>query len=158
MSRSLHHRPSARCAPPLVSRVAPFSSHFSKDRRSFGREATSAISAMSRAAARAVTSAAWARFAASSASSSSVSHRSSRWLNELRQFGFTRSASRRTRPWTSSRREKRREASPEERPVLHHSFEFLSLTGPRVYDAWSCRPSRRTGRSTTPSPDNTKAT
>ena len=105
-----------------------------------------------------VTSAAWARVRGYKrvlvvCQSSLVEN----WLNELQQFGFP---AHRLTTHTSVdlvQAEKRRRLLPAETTFYITSFEFLALTGPRVYDTWSCQSFTKDGQIHHSVTDNTKA-
>jgi hypothetical protein len=67
------------------------------------------------------------------------------WINELEQFGFA--AKRLTSHSTINaiQDEKRRKLLPAETTFYVTSFEFLSLTGARIYDPWVCKQFTRDG-------------
>ncbi|MEO6325931.1 MAG: helicase-related protein [Thermoanaerobaculia bacterium] len=61
------------------------------------------------------------------------------WLNELTQFGFPASRLTSHHAISKLQDEKRRRLLPEQTTFFVTSYEFLALTGPRIYDAWPCR-------------------
>ncbi|MGK2885625.1 MAG: SNF2-related protein, partial [Rhodococcus sp. (in: high G+C Gram-positive bacteria)] len=80
------------------------------------------------------------------------------WLNELRQFGFAAQRLTTHAAVDLIQDEKRRRLLPKDTQFYITSFEFLSLTGPRVYDAWSCQTFTKDGQIHHAVTDNTKAT
>jgi len=80
------------------------------------------------------------------------------WLHELETFGFP--ASRLTSHHLVSRlaEEKRAGRHPETTTFYVTSFEFLALTGPRIYDPWACRSFTKDGSIQHEVLDNRKAT
>lgn len=80
------------------------------------------------------------------------------WLHELETFGFP--ASRLTSHHLISRlaEEKRTGRHPAETTFYVTSFEFLALTGPRIYDPWECRSFAKDGSLQHEVLDNRKAT
>jgi SNF2 family DNA or RNA helicase len=105
-----------------------------------------------------VTSAAWARVRGFKrvlvvCQSSLVEN----WLNELNQFGFTAERLTTHSAVNVLQEEKRRRHLPADTQFYITSFEFLSLTGARVYDAWSCQTFTKDGQIHHAVTDNTKA-
>ena len=80
------------------------------------------------------------------------------WLNELRQFGFDARRLTTHGGITALQEEKRRRLLPETTQFYITSFEFLSLSGARVYDPWACVQYTRDGLIHHNVADNTKAT
>ena len=80
------------------------------------------------------------------------------WLNELQQFGFSVKRLTTHASVDLVQGEKRRRLLPAETTFYVTSFEFLSLTGMRVYDAWSCQAFTKDGAIHHSVKDNTKAT
>jgi len=80
------------------------------------------------------------------------------WLHELETFGFP--GSRLTSHQHVSRlaEEKRAGHHPESTTFYVTSFEFLALTGPRIYDPWECRSFAKDGSIQHEVLDNRKAT
>ncbi|MGV8041520.1 MAG: helicase-related protein [Thermoanaerobaculaceae bacterium] len=80
------------------------------------------------------------------------------WLHELETFGFP--ASRLTSHHLISKlaEEKRAGRLPSETTFFVTSFEFLALTGPRIYDSWECRSFAKDGSLQHEVLDNRKAT
>ncbi|HPS76776.1 MAG TPA: SNF2-related protein, partial [Thermoanaerobaculaceae bacterium] len=80
------------------------------------------------------------------------------WLHELETFGFP--VSRLTSHHLISRlaEEKRAGRHPPETTFFVTSFEFLALTGPRIYDSWECRSFSKDGSLQHEVLDNRKAT
>jgi hypothetical protein len=79
------------------------------------------------------------------------------WLNELRQFGFPAQRLTTHPSVDLIQAEKRRRLLPAETTFYITSFEFLALTGQRVYDAWSCQSFTKDGQIQHSVSDNTKA-
>jgi len=79
------------------------------------------------------------------------------WLHELEQFGFP--ASRLTSHHLISKlaEEKRAGRHPTQTTFYITSFEFLALTGPRIYDSWECRSFAKDGSLQHEVLDNRKA-
>ena len=61
------------------------------------------------------------------------------WLNELQQFGFRAHRLTAHASVSALQEEKRRRFLPDDTTFYVTSFEFLSLSGARTYDAWTCR-------------------
>ncbi len=61
------------------------------------------------------------------------------WLNELRQFGFKAQRLTTHASVAALQEEKRRRFLPDDTTFYITSFEFLSLTGARTFDPWTCR-------------------
>lgn len=61
------------------------------------------------------------------------------WLNELRQFGFPAERLTTHAGVAALQEEKRRKVLPDDTTFYVTSFEFLSLTGARRFDPWTCR-------------------
>jgi len=61
------------------------------------------------------------------------------WLNELQQFGFRAHRLTMHASIAALQEEKRRRFLPDDTTFYVTSFEFLSLTGARTYDPWTCR-------------------
>jgi superfamily II DNA or RNA helicase len=80
------------------------------------------------------------------------------WLNELRQFGFSAQRLTTHTAVDAVQQEKRRRLLPKDTQFYITSFEFLSLTGQRVYDAWSCQAFTKDGQIHHSVTDNVKAT
>ncbi len=80
------------------------------------------------------------------------------WLNELSTFGFP--ASRLTSHAAVAKlvEEKRAKRLPGRTTFFVTSYEFLALTGPRVYDSWACRSFAKDGSVQHEVLDNRKAT
>jgi SAM-dependent methyltransferase len=105
-----------------------------------------------------VTSAAWARVRGFKrvlvvCQSSLVEN----WLNELHQFGFTAQRLTTHSAVDALQQEKRRRLLPADTKFYITSFEFLSLTGPRKYDPWSCQSFTKDGQIHHSVTDNMKA-
>jgi hypothetical protein len=79
------------------------------------------------------------------------------WLNELRQFGFDARRLTTHGGITALQDEKRRRLLPNDTQFYITSFEFLSLYGARVYDAWPCVQYTKDGVLHHDVSDNTKA-
>jgi SAM-dependent methyltransferase len=79
------------------------------------------------------------------------------WMNELAQFGFTAHRFTTHSAVTQLQAQKRRKELPSDTTFYVTSFEFLSLIGPRVYDAWSCESFTKDGAVHHSVADNTKA-
>jgi len=80
------------------------------------------------------------------------------WLNELKQFGFPASRLTSHQAVAALRSEKARGQLPETTTFSVTSYEFLALTGPRVYDSWPCRSFAKDGSVQHEVLDNRKAT
>lgn len=105
-----------------------------------------------------VTSAAWARVRGFKrvlvvCQSSLVEN----WLNELHQFGFAAQRLTTHSAVDVLQTEKRRKLLPSDTQFYITSFEFLSLTGQRDYDAWSCQTFTKDGQIHHSVVDNVKA-
>jgi SNF2 family DNA or RNA helicase len=61
------------------------------------------------------------------------------WMNELQQFGFRAERLTTHRGVAVLQEEKRRRLLPDDTTFYITSFEFLSLTGTRTFDSWTCR-------------------
>ncbi|MCG3193075.1 MAG: ATP-dependent RNA helicase RhlB [Thermoanaerobaculia bacterium] len=79
------------------------------------------------------------------------------WLNELTQFGFPASRLTTHASVTRLQAEKRTGEKPKETTFFVTSYEFLSLSGQKVYDAWACRSFDKDGTVAHESLDNRKA-
>ncbi|MEO6323991.1 MAG: helicase-related protein [Thermoanaerobaculia bacterium] len=79
------------------------------------------------------------------------------WLNELKQFGFPASRLTSHHAVTTLQGEKRRKLLPEQTTFFITSYEFLALSGPRVYDSWPCRSFAKDGSIQHEVIDNRKA-
>lgn len=80
------------------------------------------------------------------------------WLNELKQFGFPGSRLTSHQAVASLRSDKAQKRLPERTTFFVTSYEFLALTGPRVYDSWPCRSFAKDGSVQHEVLDNRKAT
>jgi len=80
------------------------------------------------------------------------------WLNELRQFGFDARRLTTHGGVTALQDEKRRRLLPKDTQFYITSFEFLSLSGARVYDSWACVQYTKEGVLHHDVSDNTKPT
>jgi hypothetical protein len=80
------------------------------------------------------------------------------FLSELHQFGFPAQRLTTHSAVDVLQAEKRRRFLPQDTQFYITSFEFLSLTGARVYDAWSCQTFTKDGQIHHAVTDNTKAT
>ncbi len=78
------------------------------------------------------------------------------WMNELQQFGFPAHRLTTHAAITHLIDEKRRRLLPTETSFYVTSFEFLSLVGPKQYDAWECRTFTKDGAVHHSVSDNTK--
>jgi SNF2 family DNA or RNA helicase len=78
------------------------------------------------------------------------------WMNELAQFGFPASRLTTHAAVTQLQAQKRRKELPSDTTFYVTSFEFLSLIGPRTYDAWSCESFTKDGTVHHSVADNTK--
>lgn len=79
------------------------------------------------------------------------------WMNELQQFGFPANRLTTHAAVTAVQAEKRSKTLPSDTTFYVTSFEFLSLIGPRVYDAWGCQTFTKDGQVHHRVEDNTKA-
>jgi SAM-dependent methyltransferase len=143
----------------VVSRIAPFLFPFQQE--DVARQAVKPFGYLGyeQGGGKTVTSAAWARVRGFRrvlvvCQSSLVEN----WLNELRQFGFHAERLTTHAAVDVIKQEKRRRLLPKDTQFFITSFEFLSLTGPRVYDAWSCQTFTKDGQIDHAVTDNTKAT
>lgn len=80
------------------------------------------------------------------------------WMSELGQFGFPREKLTTHTSVTRLQDEKRRGELPSTTTFYVTSFEFLSLVGPRTYDAWVCETFTKDGQVHHRVEDNAKAT
>ena len=78
------------------------------------------------------------------------------WISELGQFGFAREKLTTHGAVTRLQEDKRRRHLPDTTTFYVTSFEFLSLIGPRVYDAWLCETFTKDGQVHHQVEDNTK--
>jgi len=143
----------------VVERIAPFLFPFQKE--DVARLATKPFGYLGyeQGGGKTVTSAAWARVRGFKrvlvvCQSSLVEN----WLNELRQFGFHAQRLTTHSAVDAVQEEKRRRLLPNDTQFYITSFEFLSLTGQRVYDAWSCQAFTKDGQIHHSVTDNVKAT
>jgi hypothetical protein len=143
----------------VVSRLAPFLFPFQQE--DVARLAVKPFGYLGyeQGGGKTVTSAAWARVRGFKrvlvvCQSSLVEN----WLNELRQFGFPAQRLTTHGAVDAIQEEKRRRFLPADTQFYITSFEFLSLTGQRVYDAWSCQMFTKDGQIHHAVTDNTKAT
>lgn len=150
-SRVMQHRT-------VVARIAPFLFPFQQE--DVARLACKPFGYLGyeQGGGKTVTSAAWARVRGFKrvlvvCQSSLVEN----WLNELRQFGFPAQRLTTHSAVNVIQEEKRRRLLPADTQFYITSFEFLSLTGPRVYDAWSCQTFTKDGQIHHTVTDNTKA-
>jgi superfamily II DNA or RNA helicase len=141
-----------------VSRIAPFLFPFQQE--DVARLAVKPFGYLGyeQGGGKTVTSAAWARVRGFKrvlvvCQSSLVEN----WLNELRQFGFHAERLTTHAAVDVIQQEKRRRLLPTDTQFYITSFEFLSLTGPRVYDAWSCQTFTKDGQIHHAVTDNAKA-
>jgi superfamily II DNA or RNA helicase len=142
----------------VVSRVAPFLFPFQQEDVARLAVKNFGYLGYEQGGGKTVTSAAWARVRGFKrvlvvCQSSLVEN----WLNELRQFGFPVQRLTTHAAVDVIQQEKRRKLLPQETQFYITSFEFLSLTGPRVYDAWSCQTFTKDGQIHHAVTDNTKA-
>jgi superfamily II DNA or RNA helicase len=151
-SRVLQHRT-------VVSRVAPFLFPFQQE--DVARLACKPFGYLGyeQGGGKTVTGAAWARVRGFKrvlvvCQSSLVEN----WLSELRQFGFPAQRLTTHSAVDVLQAEKRRRFLPADTQFYITSFEFLSLTGARMYDAWSCQTFTKDGQIHHAVTDNTKAT
>jgi SNF2 family DNA or RNA helicase len=142
----------------VVSRVAPFLFPFQQE--DVARMAVKPFGYLGyeQGGGKTVTSAAWARVRGIKrvlvvCQSSLVEN----WMNELRQFGFTALRLTTHTAVDLVQAEKRRKHRPADTTFYVTSFEFLSLTGARVYDAWSCQSFSKDGAVQHAVTDNTTA-
>jgi superfamily II DNA or RNA helicase len=141
-----------------VERLAPFLFPFQKE--DVARLATKPFGYLGyeQGGGKTVTAAAWARVRGFKrvlvvCQSSLVEN----WLNELRQFGFHAQRLTSHAAVDVVQSEKRRKLLPADTQFYITSFEFLSLTGQRVYDAWSCQAFTKDGKIHHSVTDNRKA-
>ncbi len=142
----------------VVARTAPFLFPFQQE--DVARLATKPFGYLGyeQGGGKTVTSAAWARIRGFKrvlvvCQSSLVEN----WLNELRQFGFAAQRLTTHHAVDAIQREKRRRLLPSDTQFYITSFEFLSLTGARVYDEWSCQTFTKDGLIDHAVTDNIKA-
>ena len=79
------------------------------------------------------------------------------WMNELQQFGFRAQRLTTHAGVAALQEEKRRRFLPDDTTFYITSFEFLSLTGARTFDPWTCRRFTKDGAIDHEQTDITKA-